>query len=43
MVGTAGGLALADGLGDVEDLGMLLVSLRISVPRMGATSDGVGW
>ena len=40
-------LSLAGGLGGGDDLGPVLgemvVSLRISFPRMGATSGGLGW
>ena len=46
-VRVAAGLSLTEGLGAGVDLGVLLgkmvVSLRISVPRMGVTSDGTCW
>ena len=46
-VRVARGLSLTGGLGGGDDLGWLLkklgLNLRISVPRMGVTSDGMGW
>ena len=46
-VSVARGLSLTGGLGGGDDLWMLLkklgLNLRISVPRMGATSDAMAW
>ena len=46
-VGLARETSLTGGPGGGDDLGLLLekfgLSLRISVPRMGFTSDAMGW
>ena len=42
-VGVARRLSLTGGLGGGDDLGKIVASLRISVSRMGITSDAMGW